>query len=65
MSNGICIDVGVNVMVFNATFYTISAISWPVKTTYLPLTNLIHIMMYQVHLVMSEIQTHNVSGDRH
>jgi len=26
---------------------------------------LYHIMFYQVHLVMKEIRTHNVSGDRH
>jgi hypothetical protein len=26
---------------------------------------LYHIKLYQVHLVMSEIQTHNLSGDRH
>jgi hypothetical protein len=65
-------------MVFNDTFNNISVISWrsdllveeagvPGKkpmTYRKPLTNFIT-MLYRVHLVMSGIQTHIVSGDRH
>ena len=65
-------------MVFTTTFNNISVISWQSvllmeetgvleKTTDLPWVTdkLDQLMLYQVNLAMSEIQTHNFSGNMH
>ena len=59
-------------MVFNATFNSISVILWQSvllvyrKPKYVEkTTDLYHIMLYQVHLAMNEVRTHNFNGDRH
>ena len=57
----------VRVIVNNISVISSVSFVWWMKPEYPEKTtdNLHHIMLYRVYLAMSEIQTHNFSGDGH